>query len=101
VDVLSVYCRDDSEIGAEATDIVTSKFALDPHAVQVTVTSGIVTVTGQIDIPASAPFLLDDIRHVEGVVEVRDRLSYPHDDYPHDDHPSHPAFSGATSFPKG
>jgi hypothetical protein len=45
--------------------------------VEVTVRSGIVTVTGQIDIPASAPYLLDDIRHVEAVVDVRDRLSYP------------------------
>lgn len=74
-DVLTVFSREDSEIRAEVTDIVTRKFALDPHTVEVTVTSGIVTVTGRADIPASVPYMLDDIRHVEAVVDVRDRLS--------------------------
>jgi CBS-domain-containing membrane protein len=75
-DVLTVFSREDAEIRAEVTGIVTGKFALDPHTVEVTVTSGIVTVTGQVDIPASVPYMLDDIRHVEAVVDVRDRLSY-------------------------
>lgn len=76
-DVLTVFSREDSDICAEVTDIVIRKFALDPHTVEVTVTSGIVTVTGQADIPASVPYMLDDIRHVEAVVDVRDRLSCP------------------------
>ena len=75
-DVLTVFGREDSDICAEVTGIVTRKFALDPRIVEVTVTSGIVTVTGQVDIPASVPYMLDDIRHVEAVVDVRDRLSY-------------------------
>ena len=84
IDVLTVYSREDCDIRADVLNIVTGQFALDPHVVEVTVKSGIVTLTGQIDIPASAPFLLDDIRHVEGVVDVRDRLSYPDDG--HSDH---------------
>ena len=76
-DVLTVFSREDSDICAEVTDIVIRKFALDPHTVEVTVRSGIVTVTGQADIPASVPYMLDDIRHVEAVVDVRDRLSCP------------------------
>lgn len=80
VDVLTVFSREDSEIRDEVTNIVTRKFALDPHTVEITVTSGIVTVAGQVDIPASAPYLLDDIRHVEAVVDVRDRLTYPEAD---------------------
>jgi CBS-domain-containing membrane protein len=77
IDVLSVYDREDSEIRDEVLGVVTGQFALDPDTVEVTVKSGIVTITGPIDIPASAPYLLDDIRHVEAVVDVRDRLSYP------------------------
>lgn len=37
IDVLAVYTRPDSDICQEATDIVTRKFALDPHGVEVTV----------------------------------------------------------------
>jgi CBS-domain-containing membrane protein len=81
VDVLSVFSREDSEIRDEVTDIVTRKFALDPHTVEISVRSGIVTVTGKVEIQASTPYLLDDIRHVEAVVDVRDRLSYPHEDH--------------------
>jgi hypothetical protein len=36
-----------------------------------------VTVTGQADSRAGALSLLGAIRNVEGVVAVRDRLSYP------------------------
>jgi CBS-domain-containing membrane protein len=76
-DVLTVFSREDADIRAEVIDIVTRRFALNPHTVEVSVISGIVTVTGQVDIPASVPYLLDDIRHVEAVVDVRDRLSCP------------------------
>jgi CBS domain-containing protein len=79
LDVLSVYSREDCAIRGDVLGIVTRQFALDPHVVEVTVKAGIVTLNGQIDIPASAPYLLDDIRHVEGVVDVRDRLLYPSD----------------------
>lgn len=96
IDVLSVYSRDDSEIRDEAAGIVTRQFALDPHTVEVTVKSGIVTLTGPIDIPASAPYLLDDIRHVEAVVDVRDRLTYPNND-----HPGNPALSATRSTQEG
>lgn len=83
VDVLTVFSRDDTEIRDEVTDIITRKFSLDPHAVEVSVKSGIVTVTGQVEISASVPYLLDDITHVEAVVDVRNRLSYPHEDRGH------------------
>jgi CBS domain-containing protein len=79
IDVLSVYSREDCDIRADVLGIVTRQFALDQDVVEVTVKSGIVTLNGPIDIPASAPYLLNDIRHVEGVVDVRDRLSYPND----------------------
>ena len=42
-----------------------------------TVRSGIVTVTGPVDRRAVALALLGKIRFLEGVVAVRDRLTYP------------------------
>ena len=44
--------------------------------------SGIVTLTGSIDRRTVALTLLGKIRFLEGVVAVRDRLSYPSEDYP-------------------
>jgi hypothetical protein len=41
------------------------------------VKSGIVMITGLIESYASALYLLGAIHSVEGVVAVRDRLSYP------------------------
>ena len=78
VDVLSVFSRPDAEIRDEVVkQIIGTEFALDPSAFEVTVTSGIVTITGQADNHAVAVQLGDALRHVEGVVDVRDRISYP------------------------
>ena len=67
---------------AEIRDAVTEKvivgdFALDPNAFDVTVRSGIVTITGQVACHAVAIRLIDTLRHAEGVAGVRDRLAFP------------------------
>ena len=81
VDVLSVFARPDEEIRDEVVrEIIAGEFALDPSAFDVTVRSGIVTVTGQADNRAVARQLTDAVRHVEGAVEVRDRITYPRAD---------------------
>jgi len=78
VDLLSVFDRPDSEIRAAALkDIVARDFALDPGAFDVQVTSGIVTITGQVQTQAVGRHLLDALRHAEGVVGVRSRLRFP------------------------
>ena len=78
MDVLSVYERPDGQIRDEvATGVIAGRFLLDPLSFGVTVRSGIVTVTGQADSRACALSLLGAVRNVEGVVAVRDRLSYP------------------------
>jgi CBS domain-containing protein len=78
VDVLSVFARPDEEIRDEVVrEIIAGQFALDPSAFDVAVTSGIVTVTGQVGSQAVARQLTDAVRHVEGAVEVRDRITYP------------------------
>ena len=77
-DVLSVFERPDAEIRDEVVKgIVVAEFGLDPELLVVTVRSGIVTVTGSVQQRAGALGLLAAIRHAEGVVFVRDRLSYP------------------------
>jgi CBS domain-containing protein len=79
-DVLSVYDRPDAAIRHEITeDLILGKFLCDPARFTITVRDGIVTIEGT---PETAPVGRDIIhaaRHVEGVVAVRDRLSYPPD----------------------
>ncbi len=78
VDVLSVFDRPDSEIRDEVVkEIIAGEFALDPNVFDVKVRSGIVTITGQVENRAIAPLLIAAIRHAEGVVGVRDRISFP------------------------
>ena len=78
VDVLTVYERPDREIWDEAVKgVLVSEFGLDPELFMVTVRSGVVTVTGSIAKRADALGVLNAIRHLEGVVALRDRLSYP------------------------
>lgn len=78
VDLLSVFDRPDGEIrGALLKDVVARDFALDPDAFDVQVTSGIVTIAGQVETQAVARHLLDALRHAEGVVGVRSRLRFP------------------------
>jgi CBS-domain-containing membrane protein len=78
VDVLSVFARPDTEIRDEVVKQITgAQFALDPSAFEVTVRSGIVTITGQADSHAVVLQLADALRHVEGVVDVRARISHP------------------------
>ena len=78
VDLLSVFDRPDGQIRtAVREDIIARDFALDPDAFDVQVSSGIVTITGQVETQAVAQHLLDAIRHAEGVVAVRSRLRFP------------------------
>ena len=77
IDVLSVFARLDSQIRDEVIGkVIAGKFKLNPEAFEVTVTSGIVTVTGQADNPTAAAELIKAIRQVEGVIDVWDKIGY-------------------------
>ncbi len=77
-DVLSVFERPDHEIWDEVVkDVIVGEFGLDPELFVVTVRSGIVTITGSVERRADALSVLAATRHLEGVIGVRDRLSYP------------------------
>jgi CBS domain-containing protein len=79
-DVLSVYRRPDAEIQREISqDLILDTFLCDPARFTVTVADGIVTIEGTPENAAVGHDIINDSRHVEGVVAVRDRLSYPSD----------------------
>jgi CBS domain-containing protein len=77
-DVLSVFARPDEEIRREITqDVITDGFFLDPAPFTVTVKDGIVTLAGQLGSFLLGRNIIDQVGHLEGVVAVRDRFSYP------------------------
>jgi CBS domain-containing protein len=77
-DVLSVFDRTDAAIGHEITrDVLLGEFMVDPLAFQVTVIDGIVTLAGRPETTETGHDIVQRVRHVPGVVAVRDRLEYP------------------------
>jgi len=79
-DVLSVYSRPDADIRREITqDQILGMFLCDPDRFTVTVTDGIVTIEGIPESTVVGRDIIEAARHVEGVVAVRDRLSYLQD----------------------
>jgi CBS-domain-containing membrane protein len=68
-DVLAVFSRPDEEIRDEIAHRVL------PEDFKVTVRDGIVTISGQPQSEQATRTLLDQVRHVQGVVAVRDRFS--------------------------
>jgi nucleotide-binding universal stress UspA family protein/CBS domain-containing protein len=74
-DVLSVFSRPDEDIYREITqDVILDGFFTDPARLTVTVKDGIVTMEGEPGSIVLGRNIVDQARHVEGVVAVRDRL---------------------------
>jgi CBS domain-containing protein len=79
-DVLTVYSKPDTEIQREVTtDLIPGTAASGPGAFTVSVKDGIVTIAGTPQTIKAGHDIVDAVRHMEGVVAVRDRLSYPPD----------------------
>jgi CBS domain-containing protein len=77
-DVLSVFDRSDEEIRAEIRDqLIRDGFSIDPASFGVIVKDGVVTLGGRPESSDVGHELVRRIRHVPGVVAIRDRLSYP------------------------
>ena len=77
-DVLSVYSKPDAQIQDEISkDLIVGVFLCDPARFTVTVKDGIVTVEGTPETTRVGLDIIDAARHMEGVVAVRDRLTYP------------------------
>jgi CBS domain-containing protein len=78
VDLLGVYDRPDTQIAADVSEgVLAGDFVLDPSEFTVTVSGGVVTISGRVASQDGAVRLLQAIWDVAGVVDVRDRLSYP------------------------
>jgi CBS domain-containing protein len=79
-DVLSVYSRPDAEIQhAVIQDLILGTYRFNPDRFTVTVKDGIVTIEGTPETTPAGHDIISAVRHMEGVVAVRDRLSYPSD----------------------
>ena len=77
-DVLSVFARPDQDIRREINqDVILDGFFTDPDRLTVTVKDGIVTLAGAPGSVVLGRNIADQARHVEGVVAVRDRFTYP------------------------
>jgi CBS domain-containing protein len=81
-DVLAVFDRPDEEICQEIIDnVIVNDFLEDPVKFSVTVQAGVVTLEGSPETLSFGHDLVRKIRHVQGVVAVQDRLTYP-DSFP-------------------
>jgi CBS-domain-containing membrane protein len=77
-DILSVFSRSDEEIRKEITgNVILDGFLTDPDTFTVAVKDGVVTLTGVPENNELGHEIVRRVRHVQGVVAVRDRLSYP------------------------
>jgi CBS domain-containing protein len=76
-DVLGVFLRPDETIRYEVLEeIVRSAFLVRSQPFGVVVHDGIVTLTGCPENDQAGHDLVERLRHIEGVVTVRDKLSY-------------------------
>ena len=77
-DLLSVFDRSDEDIRLEILDgVIKSELRTDPMTFTVAVKDGIVTILGVAETSEFGHDIVERIRHVQGVVAVRDRLDYP------------------------
>jgi CBS domain-containing protein len=82
-DVLSVYSRPDADIRGDIIEnVIIGAVLTDPARFIVDVKDGVVTITGEPETASAGRDMIEEIRHVEGVVAVRDRLEYPPDQRP-------------------
>jgi osmotically-inducible protein OsmY len=76
-DVLTVYDRADADIQREIRDrVIPEECATGQGRLTVTVKGGIVTVEGQPETDGGGHHIAAAIWHVEGVVAVRDQMTY-------------------------
>lgn len=77
-DVLSVYARPDTDIRQDILEkVILDTVLMDPERFTVTVEDGVVAMQGMPETASVGHDMIEEIRHVEGVVTVCDRLSYP------------------------
>ncbi len=77
-DLLAVFDRSDEDIRREIRDqVIQRDLRTDPAVFGVVVKDGIVTLEGVAETKEFGHDIVQRVRHVQGVVAVRDRLTYP------------------------
>jgi CBS-domain-containing membrane protein len=77
-DVLAVYDRQDVEIGEDVRrEIFQFQTPADPGTLDVSVTDGVVTLTGTPRTRVQGRDIVSRTKHLQGVVAVRDHFDYP------------------------
>ncbi|MGP3919037.1 CBS domain-containing protein [Nonomuraea sp. 10N515B] len=80
-DLVKVFLRSDAEIAAEIRDDVLERSLwVDTAGVTVSVSNGVVTLSGQMDRRTEAGIAARMTGRVNGVVDVIDKLTWKHDD---------------------
>jgi CBS domain-containing protein len=79
-DILAVFDRTDADIRKEITGTILSDYLMDPRRFKVMVKDGVVTLEGEPETVDLGHDLVRQVRHIQGVVGVRDRLTYPEPD---------------------
>ena len=78
VDVLAVFSRSDEDIRDEVVQrVIPGILPAGPTDFTVAVTDGIVTISGKPPTDQLSRAIIDAVRHVQGAVAVRDRISAP------------------------
>ena len=78
-DLLIMFDRSDEDIRREILDqVIRHDLHTDPAVFTVEVKEGIVTLEGVAETKEFGHEIVQQVRHVQGVVAVRDRLTYPH-----------------------
>jgi CBS domain-containing protein len=77
-DVLAIFDRKDEDIRTEiAGDVLAGEFLIDPGTLGLAVRDGVCTLSGTPENSQVGRDILRRVRHVQGVVAVRDRFHYP------------------------
>jgi CBS domain-containing protein len=77
-DVLAVFDRSDRDIHREITqDLMLEQILVDPEKFMVSVENGVVTLSGVPETWEVGRQIVRLVRHVPGVIGVRDQLTYP------------------------
>ncbi|MFD8496068.1 CBS domain-containing protein [Amycolatopsis sp. NPDC059657] len=80
-DLLRVFLRRDDEIRAEVRDeVILREMCVDPETLYVAVLDGVVSLSGELERRSMIPVVVALVRRVDGVVDVKQRLTFKMDD---------------------
>jgi CBS-domain-containing membrane protein len=80
-DLLKVFLRSDADIArAIREDVIRRTLWIDPLTIRVLVEDGVATLEGQVERRSLIPVLIGLVHAIDGVVDVRNRLTFETDD---------------------